>query len=398
MRITSVSTLLLSAPIPEANRSPSDLGTMVKNDTALVQVQTDEGITGLGVAQGRRPEVLRVIVEQVLQPLLVGEDPTWIERLWEKMYNGVRFEHSIAHGFSQPGQGQSGDTMCAIAGVDIALWDIWGKVLGQPIYRLMGATRDCIRGYASEGKAPVDLAGEEAAAFVAKGYTAIKVRDEGRDGFSIDKCVRRVAAARKAVGPDIDLMVDAHAALDTATAVRLAKQLEEYDLTWFEEPIGPDNHEGLAALKTATTVPIATGERETTRFAFRDLLARGLVDVIQPDIAIAGGFTEVRRITAMASAHHVRFAPHVWGSGPLFAASLHTALASPNCVIFEVPQSRNAPLINELFTEPFDIRDGYVHAPTAPGLGYTLRPDVAERFPYVPGHTHVLHEPVGSHA
>jgi len=390
MKITRVGALLLSAPVPEELRQSrrSDQGTPVKSDTVLVQVETDEGVTGLGVALGT-PEVVKAAVEHELQPMLLGEDPTWTERLWEKMYNGSRFIPSLARGYSQPGHGRRGNTMCAIAGVDIALWDIWGKVLGQPIYRLLGATRDRIRGYASGGWAPEEQIGEEIAGYIAKGFSAAKMRAEGIGGFSIEKSIRRIAAARKAIGPEVELMVDAHASLDTSTAIRLATRMEEYDVAWFEEPVSQDNHPGTAAVRAATSVPISAGERETTRFEFRSLLELRAVDIVQPDIAIAGGFTEVRRIAAMASAYGVRFSPHLFGSGVLFAASLHIALAAPNCHIFEVAQAPSMPMLHEIFTEPFDIRDGYVYAPTGPGLGFELRPGVTERFPYLPGPTNV---------
>ena len=220
--------------------------------------------------------------------------------------------------------------------------------------------------------------------YAAKGFSAVKMRAEGRDGFSIQKAVRRIAAARRGIGPDVELMVDAHGSLDVSTAIRLARRMEEHDVAWFEEPVSPDNHLGLAEVRSATSVPIATGERESTRFDFLSLLEKRAVDIVQPDIAIAGGFTEVRRIATLAAAYGVRFAPHVWSSGVLFAASIHMAMSAPNCHIFEVSQGP-IPLIYEVFEEPFEIVDGYVHAPGKPGLGFTLRDDVEERFPFVEG-------------
>jgi L-alanine-DL-glutamate epimerase-like enolase superfamily enzyme len=183
-------------------------------------------------------------------------------------------------------------------------------------------------------------------------------------------------------------MVDAHGSLDVSTSIRLAKRMEEFDVAWFEEPVSPDNHDGLAEVRRATSVPIATGERESTRFPFLSLLEKRAVDVIQPDIAIAGGFTEVRRIAAIASAYGVRMAPHVWSAGVLFAASIHVAMSAPNSFIFEISQASN-PLIYDLFEEPFEIRDGHVYAPNKPGLGFTLRKDVEARFPFIPGPNYI---------
>jgi len=210
------------------------------------------------------------------------------------------------------------------------------------------------------------------------------MRVVGRDGFSIAKCVRRVMAARRGLGGDIELMVDAHGSLEVATAIKLARELEPYDIAWFEEPVSPDDHAGQADVRRSTTIPIASGEREFTRFDFQDLLERRALDIAQPDVARAGGLTEIRRIAALTSAHGVRLAPHAWGSAVLFAASIHVAMAAPNCHILEVTQGY-MPMMWELFNEPFDIRNGTVHAPERPGLGFTLRADALDKFRYVAG-------------
>jgi D-galactarolactone cycloisomerase len=269
----------------------------VKHDNVIVKVETDAGITGFGAAHGG-PEAVKTIVEDDLQPRLLGEDPTHTERLWEKMYTGSRLEPSLARGYTLPDHGRRGETLCAMAGVDIALWDIWGKALQQPIYKLLGASRTKVRAYASGGWAPGDAAEQEMAGYAAKGFSAVKMRAEGRDGFTIPKSIRRIAAARRGIGSEVELMVDAHGSLDISTAIRLAKRMEEHDVAWFEEPISPDNHPGLAEVRRATSVPIATGEREATHFDFLSLLEKRAVDVVQPDLAIAGGFTETRRIHA----------------------------------------------------------------------------------------------------
>jgi L-alanine-DL-glutamate epimerase-like enolase superfamily enzyme len=275
--------------------------------------------------------------------------------------------------------------MEAIAGVDIAVWDVKAQALGIPIYQALGAVRSAIRGYASGGWAPGDEAEAELGGYAAKGFTAVKMRVVGRDGFAIEKCVRRVQAARRGIGTGIELMVDAHGSLEVTTAVKLAKALESYNISWFEEPVSPDDHRGQAEVRRATTIPIASGEREFTRFDFQDLLEHNALDIAQPDVARAGGFTEIRRIAALTSARGVRLAPHAWGSGVLFAASIHTAMAAANCHILEVSQGY-MPMMWELFNEPFDIRaDGTVHAPDRPGLGFTLRADALERFKYVDG-------------
>ncbi|HHX65802.1 MAG TPA: mandelate racemase/muconate lactonizing enzyme family protein [Chloroflexi bacterium] len=383
MKITSVRAIPLSDPIPPEHQHRTDLGTKVKTDSVLVMVETDEGLTGIGASLGS-PEVVRAVVAYDLEPMLLGENPLYTERLYEKMYSGSRWRPALERGHSQPQEARRGVTLEAISGVDLALWDIKAQAWGVPIYVALGAARDQIRAYASGGWAPGDEAEAEMGGYAAKGFNAVKMRVVGRDGFSIEKTLRRVAAARRGIGPDVELMVDAHGCMDVSTARRLADALEEYDIAWFEEPISPDDHPGLAEVRRSTTIPIASGEREFTRFDFQSLFEHRAVDIAQPDVARAGGYTEIRRIAAMASAQGLRVAPHAWSSGVLFAASIHLAMALPNCHILEVSQGY-MPMMYELFEEPYDIRDGIVYAPQRPGLGYTLRPDVFERFRYRPG-------------
>jgi len=383
MKISNVRAISMSDPVPEDRQHRTDLGTKVKSDAVLILVDTDDGLTGMGASLGS-PETVSAIVKYDLAPALLGEDPMYSELLWEKMYNGSRWKPALERGHSQPSEARRGVTLEAIAGIDIAIWDVKAQALGVPVYHALGAVRDSVRGYGSGGWAPGDEAEEEMAGYAAKGFTAVKMRVVGRDGFSIENTLRRVRAARRGIGQDVELMVDAHGSLDVSTAIRLARELEPYDIAWFEEPISPDDHPGLAEVRRSTVIPIATGEREFTRFDFEDLFNHRALDIAQPDVARAGGLTEIRRIAAMASAKGIRLAPHAWGTGVLFAASLHVAMSAPNCHILEVSQGY-MPMMNELFNEPYDIRDGTVFAPKAPGLGFTLRDDVFDRFEYVPG-------------
>jgi len=383
MKITSVRAIPMSDPIPEERQHRTDLGTKIKSDSAIIQVETDDGLIGLGASLGS-PQAICAIVDHELAPALLGEDPMYSELLYEKMYNGSRWKPALERGHSQPGDGRRGLTMEAIAGLDLAIWDVKSQALGIPIFKALGAVRDSVRGYGSGGWAPGDEAEQEMAGYAAKGFTAVKMRVVGRDGFSIENTVRRVKAARRGIGPDVELMIDAHGSLDVSTAIRLAKELEPYNLSWFEEPISPDDHAGLAEVRRSTIIPIATGEREFTRFDFDDLFSHRGVDIAQPDVARAGGYTEIRRIAALASARGIRLAPHAWGSGILFAASIHIAMSSPNCHILEVSQGY-MPMMYELFNEPYDIRDGTVYAPQSPGLGFTLKDDAFDRFRYIEG-------------
>ena len=383
MKIANIRAIPMSDPVPKERQHRTDLGTKVKSDAVLILVDTDDGLTGMGASLGS-PETVSAIVRHDLAPALLGESPMYSELLWEKMYNGSRWKPALERGHSQPSEARRGVTLEAIAGVDIAIWDVKAQALGVPVYYALGAVRDSVRGYGSGGWAPGDEAEQEMAGYAAKGFTAVKMRVVGHDGFSIENTVRRVAAARRGIGKDVELMVDAHGSLDVSTAIRLARELEPYDIAWFEEPISPDDHPGLAEVRRSTVIPIATGEREFTRFDFEDLFNHRALDIAQPDVARAGGLTEIRRIAAMASAKGIRLAPHAWGSGVLFAASMHVAMSAPNCHILEVSQGY-MPMMNNLFNEPYDIRNGVVHAPQSPGLGFTLRDDALERFEYVPG-------------
>ncbi len=385
MLITKVTATPMSALVPKDKQHRTDLGTKVKSDATLIRVETDSGLVGIGAALGS-PPVVKAIVEHELAGEAVGENPMFSELIYEKMYNGSRAKPALERGVTQADESRRrGMAMEAIAGVDIAIWDVKAQALGIPLYQALGAVRTSVRGYASGGWAPGDEAEAELGGYAAKGFTACKMRVVGRDGFSIEKCVRRVKAARRGIGPDVELMIDAHGSLEVAVAIKLAKALEPYDIAWFEEPVSPDDRAGQAEVRRATTIPIASGEREFTRFDFLELLERRSLDIAQPDVARAGGLTEIRRIAALTSAHGVRLAPHAWGSGVLFAASIHVAMSSPNCHILEVTQGY-MPMMWELFNEPFDIRpDGTVHASDRPGLGFTLRADALEKFRYVDG-------------
>jgi D-galactarolactone cycloisomerase len=383
MEITDVRAVPLSDPVPEGKRHRTDLGTKVKTDATLVVVETDTEHTGVGAALGH-PPTIESIVEGSLAPALVGEDPTYTGRLWEKLYNGSRAEPSLERGYSQPRWDRRGYTLEAISGVDIALWDVTGKAFGQPVYKLLGAVRDDVRAYASGGWATGEGTAEELGGYVDRGFDAVKMRAVGHESFSVENTLERVEIARDGIGYDVDLMVDAHGSLDVPTATKLARRLEEYEIAWFEEPVSPDDHPGLAEVRSATEIPVAAGESEFTRFDFRSLLDCGALDVAQPDVARCGGITESRRVAAMASARNVKVAPHAWGSGALFAASVHLTVSTPNCHVLEVPQAY-MPLLTDLYEEEFDVQNGRVSAPDRPGLGFTVREDVEERFEYVEG-------------
>jgi len=377
--------MLLTAPIPAERQYTSDLGTIQAVSAAIVVVETDEGLVGYGEAKGT-PQVMRGIVEHELKPLLLGEDPTRVEYLWEKMYTGSRLGLSLYYGRSMAVSTATGELMCAISGVDVALWDLTGKALGVPIFKLMGGdVRTRVRAYASGGHGRLGEIGDQFLGYVEQGFRACKMRVGGKDHPNmVAGSAARVKEAREAVGPDIEIMLDAHGSTGVTAAIKLARAVEEHDVAWYEEPVIHHDLQGLAEVRRATTVPVATGENLYTRFAFRDLALARAADVWQPDTAMAGGLTEMRRIAALASAFEFRFAPHVWGSAFLWAASLQLAAALPNYSIFEFGQPYS-PLLYELVTTPVKVEpDGYVEIPQGPGLGVEIVPDAERRFAFDP--------------
>ena len=383
MRITAVRASWLRAPIPAAAAHVSDFGRNDSFNMCLVEIDTDAGIIGLGEAKaavgnlGNYAAIVTLIREE-FAPLLIGRDPRDITGAWDLLYNGTRAHYAAREGRTFPTIGRRGITLSAVAGVDIALWDILGRSLDVPLWRLMGGRyRDRVPAYASGGWAPVGGIGKQMLQYVERGHRAVKMR-VGLQDASVDDSAARVAEARETLGPGVGIMVDAHGTWSVRDAQRFARKVEAYDLAWLEEPVSPDNLAGQAEVRAATDIPIAAGESEQTRFAFREMLDARAVDVLQPDPAIAGGITEVRTIAGLAASQGLTVAPHLWGSAILFATGLPLCISTPCATILEFSRGHN-PLLNDLVEEEIAFEDGYVLAPTGPGLGLTLRRDFVER-------------------
>jgi L-alanine-DL-glutamate epimerase-like enolase superfamily enzyme len=383
MRITAVRASWLRAPIPAAAAHVSDFGRNDSFNMCLVEIDTDAGITGLGEAKaavgnlGNYAAIVTLIQEE-FAPLLMGRDPRDITGAWDLLYNGSRAHYAIREGRTFPTIGRRGITLSAVSGVDIALWDILGRSLDVPLWRLMGGRyRDRVPAYASGGWAPVGSIGKQMLQYVERGHRAVKMR-VGLQDASVDDSAARVAEARETLGPGVAIMVDAHGTWSVREAQRFARKIEAYDLAWLEEPVSPDNLAGQAEVRRSTDIPIAAGESEQTRFAFREMLEARAVDVLQPDPAIAGGLTETRTIAALAASQGLTVAPHLWGSAILFATGLHLCVSTPCATLLEYSRGHN-PLLNDLVEEEIAFEDGHLLAPTAPGLGLTLRRDFVER-------------------
>ena len=379
MKIAAVRASWLQARIPVDRAHVSDFGRNDSFNTCLVEIDTDTGLTGIGEAKvgvgnlGHYAGVVELIRRE-LGPAVIGRDPGDITAIWDALYSGSRAHYGAREGRLFPTVGRRGITVAAMSGIDIALWDLAGQALGVPVWRLLGGKyRDRVPAYASGGWAPVGGIGKQLAQYVERGHRAVKLR-VGLQDRSVDDSVARVREVRDTLGPDVGIMVDAHGTWSVRDALRFARKVETCDLAWFEEPVSADNLAGLAEVRRASDIPIATGENEQTRFGFRDLIVAGAVDILQPDIAIAGGITECQRIAALAAAHELTVAPHLWGSAILFAAGLHLCVATPCATVVEFTRGEN-PLLHELVEETFALEDGHVLAPERPGLGLTLRRD-----------------------
>ena len=385
MKIKSVTADWLHVPIPEEKQHVTDFGRIASFDSILARVETDCGIVGYGDARPAAGSAgagfaLKALIEQELGPLIVGEDPRRISRLWDVMYNGSRAHFALARGHVFPALGRRGMTICGISGIDIALWDILGKSLGVPVHQLLGGKRhDRMPAYASGGWAPADRIAEELQRFLDIGnFKAVKMRVGSADG-DVATSVARVRAARKGLGDKIDIMCDAHGTYTVTEAKRFCDELRDCRIAWFEEPVTADDKRGLAEVRASTVIPISTGESEFTRFDFRDLIEHRAADILQPDISIAGGITESMRIEALCAAWQLRFAAHIWGGATTFAAGLHVSAAASTAFILEYSCGAN-PLLHELAEEDFKAVDGMIEIPDKPGLGITINQDFVERY------------------
>ncbi|MBL6455391.1 mandelate racemase/muconate lactonizing enzyme family protein [Belnapia sp. T6] len=385
MRITRVQATWCHVPIPPERQHVSDFGRVGSFDSVIIRVETDTGLTGWGEAKAGVGSAaacagLAAIVNLDYAPLLVGQDPRDISRLWDVMYNTPREGYAVSLGHALPQLGRRGLSISAIAGVDVALWDILGKSLGVPVWRLLGGRRaERMPAYASGGWADEAGIGAQLKGYCDRaGFRAVKMRVGVMDG-SPARSAARVRAARRALGPEIGLAADAHGTWTVAEAKAFCRMVEDCDLMWFEEPVTADDKAGQAEVRRSSAVPISSGESEFTRHDFRELAELRAADVLQPDLAIAGGITEGMRIGAIASAFNLRLAPHLWSGAPAFAAGLHLAASQSAGFILEYSLGHN-PMLHELVEEEFPVADGMVEVPDRPGLGITVREEFLQRY------------------
>lgn len=348
MKITSIETLLL------------------RTGSIFVRVRTDQAVDGIGECSPMNPQVLAHFVDTVLSPLVVGEDPRNIDRLWHKMF------------FATYKLGVQGIQPEAIAGIDIALWDLLGKVTGLPICILLGGRhRERVTMYKSIGggaKLTPKEMGARVEQALEQGFRAVKIRMDwgaARRDADPEKDWEMARLARKLCGDGFPLMFDANNGYSVATAVRQGRRLESIDVLHFEEPVAQYDYPGIAQVSDALDLPISAGEHEYTRWQFQDLIERARVDIIQPDVVKCAGLTEMRRISVLGSVHDKHIVPHQTQPTIGTAANLHLVAAQHGC---NRPQEFTGPRpeLEDLFVEPLAFEDGTIRVPERPGLGLEL--------------------------
>lgn len=362
MKITDVEGMLISIPL----RKPTSMATrtVTAREYVVTRVRTDEGITGSAYTLGGA--VVLAGIRDTLRPLVLGADPFDTERLWDRM-----FKSSLM-------VGRKGAIVRALSTIDIALWDIKGKALNIPLYKLLGAHADRVPVYASggyyrQGESFQQMA-DEMARVVEQGFKAIKIKV---GALSFKEEVERLATLRRTVGDDVQIMVDANCAWnDVNYARKIMRAFEEHGVAWFEEPVLPDNFRGGAELAAVFETPIATGEQECTRWGFRDLIEHGAADILQPDVAVVGGVSEWMKVAALASAYDLPVSSHYFHD-----VHVHLMAAAPNALIAEYfLRELDIMVFDEVVREPLRPVDGYLTVPQRPGLGMELDEEKLERY------------------
>ena len=352
MKIRDVRPIILNMPMV---RIGVPAITPASSTIVIVQVTTDEGITGIGQSfttlSSNSAATVAKAVETMIKPRAIGRDPMAIAALWDQMFYAF---YSV---------GRTGITIAALSGFEIALWDIKGKVLHTPVYQLLGGpAHDKLKAFASLSQYSKPEEAAKASELVAeKGFTALKLHFSDVD---------TLAAVRKSVEDGMDIMVDltANCRWDPATAVKRGREFEKYNPYWYEQPVFPhDDYDGLAYVRAKLSVPLATGEDEYTARSFNRLIETRAVDFLQPSISKIGGILQEKKVFSMAGAFNLRVAPNCWSTGPAMAATLHVCFSEPEAFIIETPLDvPEAPILVTSINSP---EEGYWKLPEGPGLG-----------------------------
>ncbi|WP_435321007.1 mandelate racemase/muconate lactonizing enzyme family protein [Haloarchaeobius sp. TZWSO28] len=374
MEITDIETIPLAHSLPAGEGLGDARGFGHDRATTLLRLETDTGLVGWGEAFAPGP-IATATIETLFRDDVLGMDPYDVESLADRSYTDpYHFGGSV---FVQS----------AVSAIDLACWDIIGKSVEKPVYKLLGGTeRSSLTPYAStmyftETDRPIAEPMREA---VEEGFTAAKIKI----GSNLEEDVERVRTAREVLGDDAHLMVDINGNYRADQAIRTAKAIEEYDITWMEEPVPPENLSGYRELKHQVDIPIAAGEAHFGRFEFKRLVGERLVDIVQPNLARCGGLSEARKIATLASTENIGVRPHIWNSGVGLAAAIQFAASVsdypntrnvPEPMMVEFDRSVN-PLRHEILADPFDPTGGSLDVPQAPGLGIDVDESAVERY------------------
>lgn len=394
MKITDVKTFVVGNP-------PPGFGGRY---FVFLKLITDAGIEGLGEVYSLpfHPHVVEKMIKDVVERCVIGQEPYNIERIWRSVYSSGFTQHPDL------------SMMGILSGIEMACWDIVGKDVNKPVYKLLGGqVHEKLRSYTYIYPKPGDktdvyadpiLAAERAAEYIAMGFTALKFDPAGPysayDGrqlslTELDRSETFVKMLREAVGLKADLLFGTHGQMTAAGALRLARRLEPYDPLWFEEPMPPDNPREMAKVARGTSIPIATGERLATKYDFVRLLEEGAAAILQMNLGRVGGILEAKKIASMAEAYHVQIAPHLYCGPVVGAANIQLATCSPNFLIQESILDWKG-FHSEILKKPIQWQDGYIIPPTEPGLGVELNEEVALKHPYTGTalHLDMTHHPI----
>ncbi|HET7401420.1 MAG TPA: mandelate racemase/muconate lactonizing enzyme family protein [Usitatibacter sp.] len=375
LKIADITAIPTSFPLPKEGSVRLGIGRAIKRDAVIVRVRTESGLVGWGESHaGRAPGAVAALINTTLRTLVLGMDATDVVGVWNRIYSRQLASHGMGAGCS-----------LAMSGLDMALWDIRGKAVGWPLYKLLGGAQRPIPAYAggvSLGfQDPRDLIAE-AKTHVDAGFRAIKLRL----GDTVNDDIDRVEAAREAFGESIEILTDANVGYTLEDARRVMPALEDLGVRWLEEPFPAHDYRSYATARSFATVPLAAGENHFTRFEFSRLIEENSVDVIQPDLSKSGGITECLRIAAMASAHKLPVHPHTSMTGINMAASIHFLAAIDNGGYFEGDVSRDNLFRDELTSKPYELaKDGTVRPLEAPGIGVEVNEDFLAAHPVIEG-------------
>lgn len=370
MKIEKINTYAISAPLAIPLKDTNEF--RKTQNAVIVEIITDDGIIGIGESGwfGGPPKTTKYIIDNEIAPLLINEDPRMIEKIWQNVYYRTYYH------------GRFGLIMLAMSGIDIALWDILGKYLKTPLFKILGGMKTFIPAYASAGSYdrspdPTSLA-NELKEWVDKGFKGVKMR-VGQ--LPISQEIERVKAVREIIGNNIKLMVDANGKLNPKQAINLVRAIEDYDIFWIEEPTNPDNVSWSAEVRSKINVPVAGYELTTGLKNFRDLIINKAVDIVQADAVWVGGISECRRVANLAYSFDLPFVPHVHSTAIALAANLHIVASIPNSIQIEIDQE-NVTMMRDIIKKRIDIIDNNSNIKVGDrcGLGIELNHEIIKKY------------------